>query len=239
MSETVIREVTSGVWTFSKPFTRSGFWPIGGRSTAIKLQEGGVWVLASTPLDTETKAKIDELGPVKYIISPDAVHHMFLGDFKKVYPTAKLIATDAAAQRHEDPELKFDGAWGKDDPSTKYGFENEIDSCFFSGHGNKEVAFLHKASKTLVEADLLFNLPAKEQYSKSKSSGSFWGLNVAPYGWLHRKMVWSLGTDKDAMKRDVKTVSEWDFDRIIPCHGDVIETEGKKAWNDVYRDYMV
>ena len=34
---------------------------------------------------------------------------------------------------------------------------------YFSGHESKEVAFLHKPSKTLIEADLLFNLPAKEQ----------------------------------------------------------------------------
>jgi hypothetical protein len=48
----------------SSPFTRFGF-PIGGRSTAIQLQNGGVWVLASTPLTPGTKSKLDELGPVK------------------------------------------------------------------------------------------------------------------------------------------------------------------------------
>jgi len=41
-----------------------------------------------------------------------------------------------------------------------------------------------------------------------------------------------------AMKRDVKVVSEWDFDRIIPCHGDVKETEGKKYWNDFYAKFL-
>jgi hypothetical protein len=34
---------------------------------------------------------------------------------------------------------------------------------YFSGHRNKEVAYFHSASKTLIEADLLFNLPANEQ----------------------------------------------------------------------------
>ena len=50
---------------FRRPFSRFGVIPFGGRSTAIKLRDGGVWVLASTPLEAETKAKIDELGPVK------------------------------------------------------------------------------------------------------------------------------------------------------------------------------
>ena len=47
------------------PFARFGLFPVGGRSTAIKLRGGDVWVLASTPLNEETKAKLDELGPVK------------------------------------------------------------------------------------------------------------------------------------------------------------------------------
>ena len=48
------------------PFSRFGILPVGGRSTAIKLSSGDVWVLASTPLTLETKAKLNELGPVKF-----------------------------------------------------------------------------------------------------------------------------------------------------------------------------
>ena len=72
-------QVAKDVWTFSCPFARFGIFPVGGRSTAIKLSSGEVWVLASTPLNDATKSKIDELGPVKYIIGADAVHHLFLG----------------------------------------------------------------------------------------------------------------------------------------------------------------
>ncbi|KIM42147.1 hypothetical protein M413DRAFT_409255 [Hebeloma cylindrosporum] len=237
MSETVIREVTKGVWTFSKPFARFGIVPIGGRSTAIQLQNGGVWVLASTPLDAETKLKIDELGPVKYIIGADAVHHLFLGDYKKAYPSAKLIAPEEVLSRHDDKSLTLDGAWGRDPPDTQYGFEDDISHRYFSGFKNKDIAFLHRPSKTLIEADLLMNLPCNEQYSKSKSSPYFLG-SFGPSSWLHSRFTWNLGTDKEAMRRDAKTVSGWDFDRIIPCHGDVIETDGKKAWNDAFRFFL-
>ena len=47
------------------PFVRFGILPWGGRSTAIKLSTGDVWVLASTPLTEDTKSTIDKLGPVK------------------------------------------------------------------------------------------------------------------------------------------------------------------------------
>lgn len=60
--------VISGAIAFSKvtrPFKRFGIIPVGGRSTAIKLRNGDVWVLASTTLDPPTKEKIDGMGGVK------------------------------------------------------------------------------------------------------------------------------------------------------------------------------
>lgn len=35
-----------------------------------------------------------------------------------------------------------------------------------------------------------------------------------------------------------KLVAAWDFDRMIPCHGDVMETGAKKAWTDTYADIL-
>ncbi|KAG6840431.1 hypothetical protein C0991_006743 [Blastosporella zonata] len=248
MSETVIREVRElsgidcqldSVEVSLSPFARSGFIPFGGRSTAIKLKTGGVWVLASTPLEPETKAKIDEMGTVKYIVGADAVHYLYIGEFKKAYPEAKLIAPVEAIKNHPDKSLVFDGAWGRDPPNTLYGFEDEIKACFFSGFKNKDVAFLHVDSKVLIEADLLFNLPANEQYSKSSTSASIPFISgLSPTSWLHPRFLWGLGTDKVAMKRDAKTVASWDFEKIIPCHGDVIETNGKQAWEAAYKFYL-
>lgn len=33
------------------------------------------------------------------------------------------------------------------------------------------------------------------------------------------------------MSTDATVVSGWDWDRLIPCHGDVLETGGKALWN--------
>ncbi|TDL21952.1 hypothetical protein BD410DRAFT_789034 [Rickenella mellea] len=239
MADTVIREVAKDVWIFSKPFARFGLVPVGGRSTAVKLAEGDVWVLASTPLNTETKTKIDELGPVKYIVGPDSVHYLFLREFKKAYPQAKLIGVETLLKKNELADLKFDGAYGADPEGTKYGFENEIKACYFSGFQNKDVAFFHEPSKSLIEADLLFNLPCKEQYSKTNSSGKIPIFsNINPFGWAHKRFVWDAGRDKVAMRRDAKTVAGWNFTRVIPCHGDVIETDGNKAWREAYKWFL-
>ncbi|KAJ6572026.1 hypothetical protein B0H19DRAFT_1132239 [Mycena capillaripes] len=240
MSDIVIREVAKSVWIFSRPFALFGWIHVGGRSTAIKLSNGGVWVIASTPLSPETKAKLDELGPVQYIIGVNSVHNLYLGEFKKAYPDAKLIAPAAALARVSDKTLSFDGVWGRDPPETKYGFEDDIQACYFPGHKNKDVAFFHPASSTLIEADLIVNLPGTEQYSKSEAAGRFpfYGPLGKPYGWIQSKFAAAQVEDPIAMKRDAKTVADWDFSRIIPCHGDVIETDGKLVWREAYKSYL-
>ncbi|KAJ6616433.1 hypothetical protein B0H10DRAFT_2036979 [Mycena sp. CBHHK59/15] len=237
IADLVIREVRG----FCRPFARFSILPFGGRSTAIRLSTGDVWVLASTPLTVDTKAAIDKLGPVKWIMGGDAVHHMFLGQFKKVYPEAKVIGVEALVAKKKAEGLTLDGAYGADPPETKYGFEDEVrhGSSYFSGFANKDVAWFHVSSKTLIVADLLFNLPGTEQYSKSKSSSKvpLFG-KLDPYGSVHKHFVWGQGKDKAAMARDAKTVVGWAPDRIIMCHGDVIETDGAKAWASAYSKYL-
>ena len=69
---------------------------------------------------------------------------------------------------------------------------------YFSGFRNKDVAFFHPASKSLIEADLLFNLSATEQYSMTGSSGNFpFFGNLNPFMGIHKRFAWSLGVDKE------------------------------------------
>lgn len=194
--------------------------------------------MASTPLDEQTKTTLDNLGPVRFIVGADAVHHLYLAQYKKEYPSAILIAPEAVRARLVDKSLKFDGAWGRDPPGTKYGFEDDIKSCYFGGYKNKDIAFFHEESKTLIEADLLFNFPCTEQYSKAKSGSGRLFLEINPWSRLHSWILWCMSVDMKAMKRDARIVASWDFERVIPCHGDVIEGKGKDAWINAYKSYL-
>lgn len=72
----------------------------GGNSSpgATLATKKAVWVLASTPLDGPTRAKLDELGEVKYIIGPDAVHSLFLGTRRIVVSMLKTDFMDRGLQ---------------------------------------------------------------------------------------------------------------------------------------------
>jgi len=211
---------------------------MGGRSTAIKLSSGDVWVLASTPVNDEMKATIEKLGTVKYIVAGDADHHLFLGEWKRNYPEAKMIGVETLAAKKKGENWKFDHTYERD-KENNFGFEDDIDAIYFHGFSKKDVAWLHKSSKTLIVADLIFNLPAKEQYSKSKQRQT--GLltkKLNPYTEFHKSFIWGESKDKVAMARDAKAVAKWDFERIIPCHGDTIDTDAKRAWETVYAKFL-
>jgi len=237
--EEVIREVVQDVWTFSRPFNLFNRIPVGGRSTAIKLQDGSLWILASTPLTAETGRKLGELGEVRYIVAGNAFHHMFLKPYKDAYPNAKVIGPEDLGPKKTVEGWELDAVFSAAQPDTKHGFEDEIEHCYFSGQKNKDIAFYHRASKTVVSADLLFNLPSTEQYTFSKISPHFPILSgFRPDSWMMRAFVWSQERDKATMQRDAHKVASWDFDKFIPCHGNVIESNAKQAWKDAYRRYF-
>jgi len=89
----------------------------------------------------------------------------------------------------------------------------------------------------------MFNLPATEQFSKTGESATsgFWtklftvfnNTNGAATG--QKRFIWyaiSSG-DRKGFNSSVAKIDNWDFDRIIPCHGDVVETGGKGIFQKV------
>jgi hypothetical protein len=87
----------------------------------------------------------------------------------------------------------------------------------------------------------MFNYPPVEQYSKtglSPTSGIFtkiFGALTNVNGNAQKRLLWygvSSG-DRAGFARSVKTINKWDFERIIGCHGDTIETNGKKPFQNV------
>ncbi|KAH7868254.1 uncharacterized protein C8R40DRAFT_1074950 [Lentinula edodes] len=156
---------------------------------------------------------------------------------------AKIIAPRVAIERVQDKILKFDGdelRTGPDTEDARYGFEeDEQEPYYMSSLGLAIERCVLPASKTMVQADILFNLPPTEQYSKSKSLAHvpFVG-NFGPFSWSHRNFASAKGEDKQAMQRHMKTAASWDFERMIPCHEDVIEVGDKNAWKAAYKAYL-
>ena len=106
---------------------------------------------------------------------------------------------------------------------------------------------LHKRSGTLIEADLLFNLPATEQYARSGEGAGQGFVNrlfmplvrLGGGGWQAWFMWWVLSKgDSESFGDSVRRISGWEFGRVVPCHGDVVEGRGKEVFRGVFGRFL-
>ncbi|KAG9201418.1 hypothetical protein B5807_07900 [Epicoccum nigrum] len=246
----VIRDVVPRViTTLSVPFWRFGKIKIGGRGTIVRLATGNLAVFSPVALTDEVKAKVASLGEVRYICAPDAEHHIFLGPWHAAYPQAQIMGPETLPELRAKDKSKesvpfthlFKESKRLDSVSAE--FDAEFDWEYVPSHANKEILFHHRPTRTLIEADYLFNSPSTEQFSKTgvdASSGIFtkiFGALTSTQGkaLAQQRMIWwgTSAGDRKGFAASTARIDKWDFDRIIPCHGDVIETGGKEVFRKV------
>ena len=192
-------------------------------------------------------------GRLRYITAPDIEHHLNLTPWKTAFPDAEIIAPHGLYEKRQaNPEHKDTKFTHIFTPENKFQkkisdeFHTDFDVEYVHSHSNREIALFHKPSRTMIEADLLFNLPATEQYSKSGESATSGMtrfiaplISTDPAKW-HRRFAWYVlsARDRPGFAESVKRIQQWDFDRVIPCHGDVIETGGKGIFESVMEWFL-
>lgn len=251
----VIRDVSPSVTTLSLPFLRFGKIKIGGRATIVRMTSGSLAVFSPVALTPNVTAKLQSLGNnVAYITAPDIEHHIFLSDWASAYPKAHLIAPEGLAEKREqqsksDPRvtvLNFSTIFtkaNKHEVKVSEEFDRDFDYEYVDAHPNKELVFFHRPSATLIEADLLFNLPATEQYSKTGIDPAvgvwtklFGGLqSTAGDALAQKRVLWYLisKSDREGFGKSMKRIAEWPFKDLVPCHGDTIQGNGSEIFKKV------
>ena len=125
--------------------------PYPTRMVVVKLADGTAWVWSPVALTPELERAVEAIGPVRHIVSPNKIHHLFLGEWAERWPDARLHASPGLAQRK--PELHFDAELG-DAVDAAWGAD--IDQVVFRGSfALEEVVFFHRASRTAIVCDLV------------------------------------------------------------------------------------
>jgi hypothetical protein len=214
----------------------------------VKMANGGVAVFSPVALTPEVKETVAKLGEVKYIAALDIEHHIFIGPWHEAYPAAKVMGPEGLPEKRlkqQNEKVPFSKVFATRGPQTvDPEFDAEFETEFVQDHMNKEVVFLHKPSKTLIEADMFFNLPATEQFSKTGESATsgiptmlFSALNntVGEAIWQKRFLWYAISAgNRPEFNLSADRISKWDFDTVVPCHGDIIEKNGKSIFEKVF-----
>jgi len=125
--------------------------PYPTRMAIAQLRDGSLWVWSPIALTPELERAVESLGPVRQIVSPNKIHHLFLKEWAEKWPEAVLHAPPGLARRR--PDLRFDAELGD---AADAAWADDIDQVIFRGSiALDEVAFFHRPSRTAILGDLV------------------------------------------------------------------------------------
>jgi hypothetical protein len=185
------------------------------RMTVIRLPGGGLWLHSPLAASDERVAAVAALGPVEHIVAPNRYHHLFAADWKQRFPAARLLGAPGLAGKR--PDLALDGELGA---ATAEPWAQVIDAVPIAGAPRiSETVFCHRPSGTLLCTDLLFHIEAP----RNAATRLVLRL-VGAHGRLARSRLWTLARkDRAAYDASVEQLLALPFDRLVPCHGSVVE----------------
>lgn len=214
------------LWSVEHHFGwQAGLIEIPVRMTVIRLADGQLILHSPVPISSALRDELDALGAVGFIVVPKA-HGRFAAEAAHAFPAAQLLAAPGASRRRRS--LPFHGSLSDQPPVAWAG---QVESQLLVGFRLQEVLLFHRPSRTLVLTDLCFNI----QRSSSPLARRFFRANGMWQRFGPSRIIRRIGvSDGEAFRQSLERALQWDFERIVPGHGDVIEnadsSEIRAAW---------
>lgn len=217
------------IWIADGPVASFHGFPYPTRMAVIRLSDGGLFVWSPVALTNSLRVAVDALGPVQHLVSPNALHHLFLGEWKSAYPAAHLCAPPRLRRKRKD--LRFDAELG-DAPEPEWAAD--IDQVVLRGSfALTEVVFFHRRSHTVLFADLIQNF-RRDWFKGWRGVVARLGGIVAPNPAAPRDWRTSF-LNRRAARLALGQVLAWPIERVLIAHGDLPNADGpafvRRAFN--------
>ena len=208
-----LQHIGDEIWIADGPTVSFHGFPYPTRMALVRLDDGDLWVWSPVDLDSELRAEIDGLGPVRHLVSPNKIHHLFLGVWAEAWPAARIYAPPGLARRRKD--LDFEAELG-DDPEPAW--HGQIDQVVVGGSlAMDEVLFFHRRSSTCLVGDLVQRHDPTAQKGWKGVLMRLDGL-VGAEGSTPRE--WRLSfINRDLARTAAETALGWQPERLVIAHG--------------------
>ena len=194
------------------------------RMVVVRLEGGGLWVWSPIALSDELEDAVRALGPVRHLVSPNKLHHLFLGAWKAKFPEAKLWGPASTVARFG--ALGFAGTL-KDDAPTDWA--GQIDQYYFdNSRFLDELIFFHRKSRTAIIGDL--SQPFSEGFLKRH-----WPWWLRPIA-RRARMVEGWGyppfevrftfRHRASARGKVRALIDEGPERVVMAHGEIVRSDG-------------
>jgi hypothetical protein len=194
------------------------------RMVVVRLANGGLWLWSPVELTADLEREVSALGPVRHLVSPNKLHHLFLGAWLNAFPTARIWGTASTIAKRRD--LPFFGALADEPPPDWAG---QIDQFHFTNSRVvDELVFYHRASRTAIIADLSQTLSDAfldrhwpwwmRQIAKASKMVEGWGFPPLDYrlSFRHRKTA----------RPKVRALLDKEPEHVVVAHGEIVRTDG-------------
>ncbi len=219
----MLTEIDRDIWIAEGPSVSFFGFPYPTRMTLVRLSDGGLWLCSPIELTDVLADEVRALGPVQHLVSPNKIHHLFLGQWAQAWPEAKLWASPGLARRRRD--LSFHGELGD---AAEPAWASDIDQLIFRGSFfMEEVVFFHRASRSAIITDLVQKFDPATQRGWRGLLMRLDGL-VGPDGSTPREWrltFWNRRAAREALRKALA----WDPQRLIIAHGQWVRENGREA----------
>lgn len=216
-AQLALEPVAENLFVAEGPVVDFHGFPYPTRMVVARLAGGELWVWSPIALGESLRREVEQLGPVAHLVSPNKIHHLFLGEWKEAFVEARLWGLPSVVNKRDD--LSFAGELGDEPPDA---WRGEIDQVVFRGSPfMDEIVFFHRASRTAVFADLIENFDdgfIREHWKGWKGRlAKYWGI-TEPYG--QAPLEWRVSfIRKKRARAALGTVLRWEPERVIMAHG--------------------
>jgi hypothetical protein len=194
------------------------------RMVVVRLVDGGLWLWSPIAPSPELEGEVRALGPVRHLVSPNKLHHLFLGAWHAKFPEAKLWGTASTVAKFG--KLGFSGTLTDDPPPDWAG---QIDQYHFTNSPFlDEMTFFHRKSHTAIIADL------SQPFSRAflKRHWSWWLRSIARLarmveGWGYPPVELRFSfRHRGTARAKIRALIDADPERVVVAHGEIVRSGG-------------
>jgi hypothetical protein len=218
-----VQQVGENIWLLRYPLRALGI-DFGRNVTLIRLGSGRLVIHSTAPFSPADAATIGSLGEPGWLLDGTLFHDTFAAQGRSAFPTIPYLAPIGFAKVAGIPAAPLD-------PPPE-GWSGQLEVLPLAGMPRlREHVFLHRASRTLIVCDLLFHFAPATAWARFFAC---WMMRL-PDGIGMSAFFRLMIRDRRAFETSLRQLMEWDFDRIIVSHGEMISSRAKEVLAEVLR----